>query len=371
MTCSNASRSGLIRPVRCETKRCSKSAPRPNSSSTRGQCSALLFESSARVTLLGIRAISSGTPGYRPVGQPANDSRNSAGATPSSSSATKSAANVVASVRPVSKARTAGECSHLRQTSAGVQRSATQPMHGRDAAQLDEHAADIEDNDSDRLAHTTTLTSLPPGGTITLRTGLPSIHFWTVGIGQRRGADLVVVRARTDFHASRAACRSPARRSRRCPAPAPADRAAATRWSISAIRVTQLPPQHVADMRHDRREHLHDQLDRLVTTARPCARGIVELRERVHQLHDRGDRRVEHAPAAESSRHLRPASRAPCGALRAARGRQRDELWARRPLATRPLLHDAPTPCATAGAGSAPRLRRRRPTTRACPPAAP
>src|SRR5512138_162486 len=55
--------------------------------------------------------------------------------------------------------------------------------HGRDAAKLDEHAADVEQHDADRirrLAHTTTLTSLPPGGTITLRTGLPSIHFWIV-----------------------------------------------------------------------------------------------------------------------------------------------------------------------------------------------
>src|SRR6187455_2384077 len=52
--------------------------------------------------------------------------------------------------------------------------------HGRDTAQLHEHAADVEENDSDRPAHTTTLTSLPPGGTITLRTCLPSIHFWIV-----------------------------------------------------------------------------------------------------------------------------------------------------------------------------------------------
>src|SRR5262245_43623072 len=55
--------------------------------------------------------------------------------------------------------------------------------HSAHAAQLHEHAADVEENDPNwmrRLAHTTTLTSLPPGGTITLRTGLPSIHFWTV-----------------------------------------------------------------------------------------------------------------------------------------------------------------------------------------------
>src|SRR5687767_13168992 len=58
------------------------------------------------------------------------------------------------------------------------------PFHDRrDAAQLDQHSADIEEHDANglrRRAHTTTLTSLLPGGTITLRTGLPSIHFWTV-----------------------------------------------------------------------------------------------------------------------------------------------------------------------------------------------
>src|SRR5918994_4585277 len=56
------------------------------------------------------------------------------------------------------------------------------PSHdGRDAAQLDQYAADVEEHDFDAgVAHTTTFTSLLPGGTITLRPGLPSIHFWVV-----------------------------------------------------------------------------------------------------------------------------------------------------------------------------------------------
>src|SRR5918994_5601205 len=56
------------------------------------------------------------------------------------------------------------------------------PSHdGRDAAQLDPYAADVEEHDLDAgVAHTTTFTSLLPAGTITLRTGLPSIHFWIV-----------------------------------------------------------------------------------------------------------------------------------------------------------------------------------------------
>ena len=71
-TCSKASRSGLIRPVRCETKRCSKSAPRPNSPSTRGQCSELLFESSARVMWLRDacdQLVRAGVQAGRPTGE--------------------------------------------------------------------------------------------------------------------------------------------------------------------------------------------------------------------------------------------------------------------------------------------------------------
>ena len=52
--------------------------------------------------------------------------------------------------------------------------------HGCDATELDQDAADVEEDDADRMrprAHTTTFTSLLPGGTMTLRTCLPSIHF--------------------------------------------------------------------------------------------------------------------------------------------------------------------------------------------------
>src|SRR5690606_33806244 len=58
-------------------------------------------------------------------------------------------------------------------------------------------------------------------------------------------------------------------------------------------------PQYVAGMRHDRRQHLHDQLDRLAPDDAALRRGVVELRQRIHQLHDCGDSRIEYAPAAD------------------------------------------------------------------------
>src|SRR6266853_1483662 len=59
-------------------------------------------------------------PGYRPVGHPANDSRNSCGSTARPNSEITPSANSLASIRPVSNFRTDSDCSHMRQSSSVV-----------------------------------------------------------------------------------------------------------------------------------------------------------------------------------------------------------------------------------------------------------
>src|SRR5678816_2245521 len=60
----------------------------------------------------------------------------------------------------------------------------------------------------------------------------------------------------------------------------------------------------MTDMRRDRREHLDDELDALVAHGAALLRTVCEVLERVHELHDVGDHRVEYAATTVVIRHL-------------------------------------------------------------------
>jgi len=64
-------------------------------------------------------------------------------------------------------------------------------------------------------------------------------------------------------------------------------------------RVPELAPHRLRRMRHEGRQHQDDEVERLLHHRAALRRRILEPRQRVQQLHDRGDGGIERAPPAD------------------------------------------------------------------------
>ena len=96
-----------------------------------------------------------------------------------------------------------------------------------------------------------------------LRTGWPATNLATPGSASAALAHGRLVGARGHRDPARAACRSPAPRSRPCPARA---RTGPPRPALvhDERRVPELAPHRLRGVRNDRREHQHDEVERLL-----------------------------------------------------------------------------------------------------------